>query len=42
MRYNQPLQIGAAHVLMEDDVYEGYFLPKGEYNWCPDNLLRRG
>lgn len=29
MRYNQPLQIGAGHVLMEDDVYEEYFLPKG-------------
>ena len=29
MRYNQPLQIGAGHVLMEDDLYEGYFLPKG-------------
>ncbi len=29
LRYNQPLRIGVPHALMEDDIYEGYFLPKG-------------
>lgn len=29
LRYDQPLRIGVPHALMEDDIYEGYFLPKG-------------
>ena len=29
LRHSPPLPLGIAHSLMEDDVYEGYFLPRG-------------
>ena len=29
MRHSPPLPLGVPHSLMEDDVYEGHFLPKG-------------
>ena len=29
LRFAPPANIGAPHALMEDDTYEGYFLPKG-------------
>ena len=28
-RWNPPAPIGAAHRLMEDDIYQGYLIPKG-------------
>jgi cytochrome P450 len=31
MRYSPPLPLGVPHGITEDDVYEGYFLPKGNY-----------
>lgn len=30
MRWKPPLPIAAPHYLKEDDLYKGYFLPKGE------------
>ncbi|KAH9916829.1 cytochrome P450, partial [Amylocystis lapponica] len=29
LRWNPVVPLGAPHRLMEDDIYEGYFLPKG-------------
>ncbi|KAI0920460.1 hypothetical protein AcV5_010187 [Taiwanofungus camphoratus] len=29
LRWNPALPLSIAHLLMEDDVYEGYFIPKG-------------
>lgn len=29
LRYSPPAALGIPHALKEDDVYEGYFLPKG-------------
>ncbi|KAG9048562.1 hypothetical protein FS837_012503 [Tulasnella sp. UAMH 9824] len=29
MRWNPPVSSGLAHALREDDIYEGYFIPKG-------------
>ncbi|KAG8911635.1 hypothetical protein FRC00_006132 [Tulasnella sp. 408] len=29
MRWNPPLPAGVPHALREDDIYEGYFIPKG-------------
>ena len=32
-RYEPPLGIGIPHSLVEDDIIDGYFLPKGLSNW---------
>ncbi len=29
MRFTPPIGVGLPHALTEDDIYEGYFLPKG-------------
>ena len=38
LRHSPPLPLGIAHALMEDDVYEGFFLPGGHFpflhDWC--------
>jgi cytochrome P450 len=31
MRWKPVLPLGVAHATIADDVYEGYFIPKGEY-----------
>ena len=31
LRHSSPVPLGIPHALAEDDVYEGYFLPKGIY-----------
>lgn len=30
MRFRPVLPLGVAHAAIEDDIYEGYFIPKGE------------
>jgi cytochrome P450 len=30
LRCRQPLHMGLAHCLTEDDYYKGYFIPKGQ------------
>ncbi len=32
MRWMPPLHIGLPHFSTEDDVYKGYFIPKGEFS----------
>jgi cytochrome P450 len=42
MRCGSILPLGVPHKLTQDDVYDGYFLPKGSVVsaniWCEDNL----
>ena len=44
LRHSPPLPLGIAHSLMEDDVYEGYFLPKGNspflHDWYDKSFFR--
>jgi cytochrome P450 len=39
LRYEPPLGIGIPHSLVEDDVIDGYFLPKGVSDWAVLELL---
>ena len=36
MRHSPPLPLGAPHALTEDDVYDGYFLPKSIHLYSDD------
>jgi cytochrome P450 len=33
LRYEPPLGIGMPHTLVEDDIFDGYFFPKGLSDW---------
>ena len=32
LRHSPPVALGIPHALAEDDIYQGYFLPKGTYH----------
>jgi cytochrome P450 len=36
LRHSPPLPLGIPHALMEDDVYEGHFLPRRDFPCFPD------
>jgi cytochrome P450 len=31
MRWRPPFPLGVAHSVTEDDIYDGYFIPKGQF-----------
>ena len=41
MRWRQTAPLGAPHMAMEDDVYEGYFIPKGAILHANHHLITR-
>ena len=38
LRHTPPLRVGLPHALTEDDYYEGYFLPKGDFLFAGSNI----